>query len=140
MRKASPGMLSVCAASGLLLLLAALAPGTAGASPPRLSGRPAPLSAAAPCVSGPTTLCLNNQRFKVEVRWKDFQGNTGAGQAISLTGDTGYFWFFSSSNVELVVKVLDGRGINSSFWLFYGALSTVEYTMTVTDSVTGSVK
>src|SRR5439155_11691374 len=97
-------------------------------------------AADASCIAGPTTLCLNNQRFKVDVRWKDFDGKSGLGQAVPLTADTGYFWFFSSSNVELVVKVLDGRGLNGHFWVFFGALSNVEYTMRVTDSVTGSVK
>ncbi|MEP7132217.1 MAG: hypothetical protein ABI914_03570, partial [Acidobacteriota bacterium] len=131
-------------AVGLLALLAALTPALAEARPRLvrrgsvLAARPA--AAAAPCVPGATTLCLNAQRFKVEVRWKDFEGKTGSGQAISLTGDTGYFWFFSASNVELVVKVLDGRALNASYWVFYGALSNVEYTMTVTDTVTASVK
>lgn len=95
---------------------------------------------AAPCAPSATALCLSGQRFHVEVQWKDFQGNTGAGQAISLTGDTGYFWFFSSSNVELVVKALDGRALNNKFWVFFGALSNVQYDMTVTDTVTGASK
>ncbi|MDQ6894906.1 MAG: hypothetical protein M3167_19805 [Acidobacteriota bacterium] len=94
----------------------------------------------APCAPTATRLCLNGGRFAAEVSWRDFQGNTGSGHPVSLTGDTGYFWFFSSTNVELVVKVLDGRGINSSFWVFYGALSNVEYSMTVTDTLTGIVK
>ena len=54
-----------------------------------------------------------------------------------MTADTGYFWFFDPANVELVVKVLDGRGVNGHFWVFYGALSDVEYQVVVTDSVTG---
>ena len=57
-----------------------------------------------------------------------------------LTTDTGYFWFFSSNNVELVVKVVDGRAVNGHFWVFYGALTNVQYTITVTDSVTGDVR
>jgi hypothetical protein len=99
--------------------------------------RPQPTAS---CVAGPTTLCLNDQRFMLDVQWKDFEGKTGAGQAVSLSSDTGYFWFFNSSNVELVVKVLDGRGLNGHFWVFFGALSNVEYTLRVTDSLTGSVK
>ena len=95
---------------------------------------------ASPCTSGATTLCLSAQRFGVSVQWKDFQGNTGQGQAVGLTADTGYFWFFSTSNIELIVKVLDARAINGKFWVFFGALSNVEYTLTVTDSVTGFVK
>jgi len=61
-------------------------------------------------------------------------------QAVPLTGDTGYFWFFSSNNVELVIKVVDGRAFNGFFWVFYGALSDVAYTITVTDTQTGGIK
>ena len=35
------------------------------------------------------------------------------------------------------MKVLDGRPLNGPFWVFYGALSNVEYELTVTDTVTG---
>ena len=66
------------------------------------------------------------------------QGTSGSGAAVALTGDTGYFWFFNAANVELVVKVLDGRAINGHFWVFYGALSNVEYTIRVTDLADGS--
>ena len=55
-----------------------------------------------------------------------------------LTGDTGYFWFFDEANVELVVKVLDGTAINGHYWVFYGALSDVQYTITVTDTLSGA--
>ena len=89
---------------------------------------------------GANILCLNNSRFAVSVEWKDFQGNTGSGKAIPLTGDTGYFWFFTNTNVELVVKVLDAAAINGHFWVFYGALSNVEYTITVTDTATSEQK
>ncbi len=59
---------------------------------------------------------------------------------MGLTPDTGYFWFFDDDNVEVMLKVLDGRGINGKFWVFYGALSDVEYSLTVTDTQTGRVK
>ena len=36
--------------------------------------------------------------------------------------------------------MLDGTPLNGKFWVFYGALSNVEYTMTVTDTETGEVK
>lgn len=52
----------------------------------------------------------------------------------------GRFWFFETSNVELVVKVLDGRPVNGHFWVLYGALSDVEYHIGVTDTQTGQVK
>ena len=79
------------------------------------------------CTADATTLCLNGGRFRVNVAWTTDTGS-GAGQAESLTGDSGYFWFFNDSNVELVLKVLDASGINHHFWVFYGALSNVELT------------
>ena len=44
------------------------------------------------------------------------------------------------ANVELMVKVLDGTAVNGKHWVFYGALSSVEYKITVTDTQTGKVK
>ncbi|MCH9649673.1 MAG: hypothetical protein K0U98_15650 [Deltaproteobacteria bacterium] len=90
-----------------------------------------------PCRASDTALCLQDGRFKVEMQWKDFQARTGAGQAVSITEDTGYFWFFNDQNVEAILKVLDGRPVNDHFWTFYGALSNVEYWLTVTDAETG---
>jgi len=84
-----------------------------------------------------TSLCLLSARFGVSVAWATSDGRTGSGQAVVLSDDTGYFWFFDAANVELVVKVLDGRGINGHFWVFYGALSDVRYTITVNDKSDG---
>lgn len=88
------------------------------------------------CDEGTTTLCLRG-RFRVEVAWTDFQGNTGSGQAHPLTQETGAFWFFDPANLELVVKVLDGRDTNGKFWVFAASLTSVEFTLTVTDIETG---
>jgi hypothetical protein len=99
---------------------------------------PASVSAQASCSPTPTTLCLQGSRFQAEVTWTAPGFGSGPGRAVALTGDTGYFWFFASSNVELMVKVLDGRAVNRHFWVFYGGLSNVEYTLTVTDLQTGA--
>ena len=40
-------------------------------------------------------------------------------------------------NTELVVKALDGGGFNGHLWVFYGALTDLEYWITVTDTLTG---
>ena len=94
-----------------------------------------------PCVPDPTTLCLSGGRFKVTTQWTAADGQSGAGQAVALAGgDTGYFTFFDSGNVEVVVKVLNGCGSNGSFWIFAGGLTDVGVVMTVTDSLTGAVK
>src|SRR5262249_50058139 len=99
------------------------------------------MGAATGCSPGPATLCVNGGRFRVEVAWRAANlGTNGKGQSVPLTGDTGAFWFFSANNLELVVKVVDGRAFNNFFWVFYGALSNVEYTLTVTDTATGAVR
>jgi hypothetical protein len=59
---------------------------------------------------------------------------------VALTGDTGTFWFFGPDNLEVFTKVLDGRALNGKFWFFSGALSSVDYTLTVTDTQTGAVR
>jgi photosystem II stability/assembly factor-like uncharacterized protein len=99
------------------------------------------LSSTAPCVSGAGSLCLNGGRFAVRAEWRvTSQGTGGVATAVPLTSDTGYFWFFTASNIELVVKVVDGRSFNDKFWVFYGALSDVDYTITVTDTQTGAIR
>lgn len=86
------------------------------------------------------SLFLNNGRFEVTATWTTSGGQTGQGQPVSLTADTGYFWFFGSSNVELVVKVLDGCGLSSHFWVFAGGLTDVNVVLTVRDTRTGAVR
>jgi len=88
-----------------------------------------------PCVEDELTLCLNDGRFRVEAVWETSQGDAGPGHARDMTGDTGYFWFFKESNVELVVKALDGCGVNGAFWVFAGGLTNVHTMLRVTDTV-----
>ncbi|MEA2600011.1 MAG: hypothetical protein QOF89_1003 [Acidobacteriota bacterium] len=88
----------------------------------------------------PGTLCLQSGRFQVSVTWKTGSGigtSNGTGTPVALTDQSGMFWFFDVSNVELVVKVIDARSLNGKFWIYYGALSDVEYDLTVTDTTTG---
>jgi hypothetical protein len=93
------------------------------------------------CAADSETLCLGEgNRFRVKVDWKIPSGETGAGHARRLTADTGALWFFGPDNLELMVKVLDARSVNGHFWFYLGSLSNVEYTVTVTDTATGSQK
>ena len=129
----------VCLAAGLLTATC-LAPGAAQAQ------------AEGACIDVPTNLCLDDDRFEVTVEWHDFTPNpfflpslmdasSGQGQGVKLQPannvGSGYFWFFDQEEVELVVKVLDGRAINRHFWVFAGSLTNVEYTLRVTDTETG---
>ncbi len=92
------------------------------------------------CPPVPWLPCLHGGRFSVDVTWRTAAGQTGSGQVVELSSDSVYVWFFDQDNVELVIKILDGRGLNGKFWVFYGALSDVEYTIRVTDNLTGKVK
>ncbi len=93
------------------------------------------------CVASDTVLCLLDDRFKVEVGWRvATNGNLGQGQVIPNSNKTGFFWFFNDENVELVVKMLDGTTVNGNHWVFYGALSTVDYWIRVTDTATAATK
>ncbi len=93
------------------------------------------------CFSNPVQRCLNQSRFEVEVEWRDFAGDTGLGRAVSHgSADSGLFWFFTPENWEMLVKVLDGCGINGYHWVFAGATTNVEYTLRVTDTETGQVR
>ncbi|HEX2165455.1 MAG TPA: hypothetical protein VHM02_16055, partial [Thermoanaerobaculia bacterium] len=110
---------------------AAAAPAPAVAPSHEPPGAPAPL-----CSGGPERLCLAG-RFAVEVEWHDPRsGGSGKGQRAPINAGSGAFWFFHPANLELLVKVIDGRLANGHWWVFHGGLSDVEYTITVTDGFT----
>lgn len=88
--------------------------------------------------SSPTTLCLANDRFAVTATYNAGASGSGQAQAVKLTDDTGYLWFFDASNVEMVVKVLDGCALGNHYWVFAGGLTNVNVTLTVTDTQTNA--
>ncbi|MEO8277535.1 MAG: hypothetical protein ABI639_15080 [Thermoanaerobaculia bacterium] len=96
----------------------------------------APRSTSA-CTPSATTLCLRDGRFAASVTWHDFTGHTGAGHPLPITSDTGSFWFFDAGIYELAVKVIDGRGTNDAYWVFYGSLSNVAFELRIVDTTTG---
>lgn len=110
-------------------------------SPPPLTLTPTPTRTVPPTLT-PTPapaflLDLYDERFRFEVTWKTLSGATGKGLASTLTHDSGAFSFFSPDNLELVVKVVDGRATNGHFWIFWAALTDVEWTLSVQDLARG---
>jgi hypothetical protein len=92
------------------------------------------------CAAGAGSLCLNEERFRITASYETADGSTGTAQALPITGDTGTFWFFDDDNIEVVLKVLDGCGINQRFWVFAGGLTDVRVELTVEDTASGQIR
>ncbi|HEY4228748.1 MAG TPA: hypothetical protein VGO79_01185, partial [Thermoanaerobaculia bacterium] len=59
--------------------------------------------------------------------------------AVSLTGNTGYFWFFDNTNVEVVTKVLPFCADPfNSIWVFAAGLTNVLVDVTYFDTKTST--
>ena len=107
----------------------------AGSDPADAASRPAG------CTPSETRLCLTGERFAVTVAWRDAEGATGSAQLVPHgSDDSGLLWFFEPDNWEMLVKVLDGCGINDRFWVFAAATTDVEYTLRVEDTASGEVR
>ncbi|HVT60787.1 MAG TPA: tail fiber domain-containing protein [Thermoanaerobaculia bacterium] len=131
---------AVALAVALALPAVAFARGAAGGSDSAGASLAAAGEAAGNCTPTATTMCLQNGSFEVSATFMTANGLSGQAQAVALTDDTGYFWFFSSANVEVVLKVLDGCGLNGHFWVFAGGLTNVQVDVTVRRLVTGIMK
>jgi hypothetical protein len=92
-----------------------------------------------PCVPSDGVLCLGT-RFQVTAEWRKSDGSSGPGTAVALTSDTGYFWFFDPTNVEVITKVLNGCAIGNHYWVFSAGLTNVGVTLTYTDTAAGVQK
>jgi hypothetical protein len=96
------------------------------------------LTSDGPCVASPNAMCLNSDRFRVQALFLTGAGQGGEARMVKLTADSGYSWFFDSDNIEGVIKVLNGCGVNSRYWVFAAGLTNVKVLLTVTDSATAS--
>ena len=89
-----------------------------------------------PCFPGPDELCLG-ERFRVTLEWQT-ESDSGIGKpADQGSVDSGMFWFFEPDNWEMLVKVLDGCGVNNRFWVFAAPTTDVSYRLTLVDEATG---
>lgn len=84
------------------------------------------------------TLSLHGGGFIASVEWRIPRGGgSGVGFAKALTSESGWFWFFSPDNLEVTLKILDGRPVNGHWWVFLASMTDVEFTVTVYDNRTG---
>jgi hypothetical protein len=97
------------------------------------------------CVPDADTACLAGGRFDVGVT---FQSATQSGNAQVMTfggqraenNESVFFTFFSGTNFEMGLKVLDACGINGKFWVFVSGLTDQGWVVTIRDTQTGAVK
>lgn len=95
--------------------------------------------------AGEAALSLIGGRFSVALDARRPGSAASIHGAAMASGDR--FGFFSLPEVtgdpqfpEIVVKMIDGRAANGEFWFFQTGLTSLAYTLTVTDSVTGEVQ
>jgi hypothetical protein len=82
-----------------------------------------------------TQLGLVGKRFQVAVT----DQQAGASPAAVLLSDAGgYFTLFDPSNVELTVKLVDGRPVNGQWWVFIASMTNTGFTVSVTDTQGGT--
>jgi hypothetical protein len=95
----------------------------------------------AACTSDAHTLCLNNGRFAVTATFQQTaSGPSQQANAVTLTDDTGYFWFFDPTNTEMVIKALNGCAVNGNYWVFLAGLTNVGVTTVVQDLQSATMK
>lgn len=102
------------------------------------------------CAPDSQTMCLDDVagdgRFQIRATFATSQGGgqSGFGHPVVLStlgvGKGGLLWFFSASNPEVLVKVLNGCAVNNRYWVFASAGTNVGVNMTVTDTVGGASK
>ena len=94
------------------------------------------------CAPDAATLCLNEERFLVQAQWTDYSGNSGAASVVpnAVSTESGVLWFFGPDNWELLIKVLNGCGVNGHYWVYGAASTDVAYVIQVTDTLTGEVR
>jgi hypothetical protein len=87
-------------------------------------------------VTTASTLCLQD-RFLISAQWRTnpTPGTPPDGNAAVVDADegSGIFWFFAPSNWEIMVKAINGCGLNNRYWIFSAATTNVFYRITVTD-------
>jgi hypothetical protein len=85
-------------------------------------------------------LLLQGGRFDVSVHWHDFTGGEGPGLVVpGASADSGLFSFFSPSNWELLLKILDGCALNGHYWILGSGATTVQFSVEVRDTETDEV-
>lgn len=101
------------------------------------------------CVPSATVVCLLNNRFRVTINYVNQFANPpapgtflGAKLVAGVQNpDVATFGISSAQAIEVVVRIQDARPFGiPRFDIYYGGLTDLEYTVSVTDTQTGKTK
>jgi hypothetical protein len=89
-----------------------------------------------------SSLCLQGHFFLTAKFRVGAPGTAeGAAQTVAVSNPgSGLFWFFSPDNWELMVKVIEGCGLNNQWWVFSAATTNVFYRLEATDVQSAQTK
>jgi PKD repeat protein len=95
--------------------------------------------------AGDTLRLMSSHPFDITLTAQDPRtGSTGVGQVVSQNDIYGTFSIpaitGNAGNPEVIVKMVDATGIGQSYWVFYGALTDLTYTLSVREVATGTIK
>ncbi|MBZ0114847.1 MAG: glycoside hydrolase, partial [Thermoanaerobaculia bacterium] len=86
-----------------------------------------------------SSIYLTEGRFKVDLSWTAYNGETGKAFEGTHYDDSAVLWFFDNQNMESLVKVIDGCEYDGHYWVFQSAATSVGFQLDVTDTETGAV-
>jgi len=91
-----------------------------------------------PCsASTASQLCLLS-RFQITTTFRTATApgpSDGGSHVVVASAKSGIFWFFSSDNWEVMVKAINGCGLNNRYWIYSAATTDRFYRMEVFDTV-----
>ncbi|MDE2979063.1 MAG: alkaline phosphatase [Acidobacteriota bacterium] len=109
-----------------------------GSSPPRPGPDPDPDPDPTPApdpvgTCTPTTPTLRfDGGFEVSMCYVTPEGESGPVRGEAWSSEAGVLWFFGRNNPEVLVKVLDGCGVNGYRWAFVAPVTTLDFNLWIT--------
>jgi hypothetical protein len=105
---------------------------------PEPSGLRQASASLASCVSDAETLCLVSDRFQIRATFSTGPPASDAQvSGLVATSHSGAFGFFDTGNTDILVKVVEKP---AAFEVNIGTLTNVQFTVTVTDTCTGTTE
>lgn len=81
----------------------------------------------------PTSVVLRfDGGYEVSMCYVTPEGESGSVKAETWSSEAGILWFFGRNNPEVLVKLLDGCGVNGHRWAFVAPVTTLDFNLWIT--------